>query len=135
MPRLRRIVPSFTSAARCMFLAVALDQGASSMSDIDSIIDHIVVGGASRAVGGYDDWVDVCGVVSVVQQSGVSGDELLGTTLVVIREILSAGLMEVGVLSPDMTSFVPWRLEMPDALARIEHEWRELGREPNLWEV
>jgi hypothetical protein len=106
------------------------------MSEFDAIVDQVVVGGASGAVGGYDDWVDLCGVTSAVQEKlGVSGEALLQTTLAVVNEILTTGLMTVGVLSSDMTSFIPWQSAVPEALARIEREWRALGRDPNLWEI
>jgi hypothetical protein len=31
--------------------------------------------------------------------------------------------------------FVPWQLTIPEALARIEREWRALGRDPSLGDI
>ena len=106
------------------------------MNDYKSIIDRIVVAGASREAGGYDDWVDLSGVISAVREvvSSEHGD-LIDITLHVVRELLSNDLAVVGTLSPDMTAFDPWASSIPDSLARIEREWRALKREPKLWEI
>ncbi|AKT38215.1 uncharacterized protein CMC5_023580 [Chondromyces crocatus] len=37
------------------------------MSELEAVVDEVVVDGASRAVGGYDDWVDLGGVTSRVR--------------------------------------------------------------------
>jgi hypothetical protein len=102
----------------------------------DQVIDTVVVSGASQEVGGYDDYVYLAEVSSQVQRSsGVTGEDLLRETLSIVEEILRTKLMIVGDLTPDMSRLVPWQLSVPEALARIEREWRALGRAPNLWEI
>jgi hypothetical protein len=74
---------------------------------------------------GLDDWVYSPVVVSTVEDAtGLVGEPLLRATLDLIGELLSSGWMEVGDVSP---SFVPWSLTVPEALARIEREWRATG--------
>jgi hypothetical protein len=104
------------------------------MNHICPIIHEILVAGSSRAVGGYDDFVDLSQLTRIVQiEMKLSGERLIQASLVVIRQILNSGWMTVGDLFE--SGFVPWTLTIPEALDRIEREWRALGREPNLWEI
>jgi hypothetical protein len=110
------------------------------------VIDAVVVSGASREVGGYDDDVYLAEISSEVKRSmGLEGEDLLRETLSVVEEILSSGLMIVGDIvatsdplgTPALPNvrFIPWRLTVPEALSRIEREWRILGREPSVGDI
>jgi hypothetical protein len=100
----------------------------------ESVVNNVLIAGSSRDVGGYDDYVDLCGLASIVQiETKLLGEERLRASLEVIRELLTSGLMVVGDLFE--SGFVPWNLAIPEALDRVEREWRALGREPNLWEI
>lgn len=110
------------------------------------VIDAVVVSGASRDVGGYDDDVYLAEISSEVKRfMGVGGEDLLRETLSVVEEILSSGLMTVGdiVATSDPLGasalpnvrFVSWRLAIPDVLSRIEREWRILGRDPSVGDI
>ncbi|WP_156338512.1 hypothetical protein [Chondromyces crocatus] len=104
--------------------------------ELEATVDQLVVDGASRAVGGYDDWVDLFVMTVRVRDGlGVSDEDLRRSTMAVIEYVLSNGLMVVGDFVDDMTNFVPWGISISDALARIDGEWNALGRDPRLWEI
>jgi hypothetical protein len=84
----------------------------------EDVIDQILVEG-------LDDWVYSPVVIGMVKQAtGLSGESLVCATMDVIRQLLSARLMEVGDTNP---RFEPCSLTVPETLARIEREWRSLG--------
>jgi hypothetical protein len=94
-----------------------------------------VVSGASRAIGGYDDFVNLVEISSrLMRTTGMSGTPLMRETLSVIRYILEAGLMRVGDLR-ERVGFVAWLGNTDDALARVEREWLTLGHDPSLGNV
>lgn len=61
-------------------------------------------------------------------------DERRKITLRMLTHLLGMGLMRAGV--PDgRLRFNAWNLPATEALKRIEREWNELGREPNIGDV
>ncbi|AKT38324.1 hypothetical protein [Chondromyces crocatus] len=106
------------------------------MTQLEAIVDRVVVEG-------YGDWVDLCGItIQVSQGLGLPDkapdaleEEVLKNTLEVLDYVLSNGLMVVGEFGRTMADFVPWGFTVPEALTRIEKEWREQGRDPQLWEI
>jgi hypothetical protein len=59
-------------------------------------------------------------------------------TIEATREILESGFMEIGMFeSVDGKNweYQIWNLDIDSIINRIEKEWDELGREPNIWEI
>lgn len=52
----------------------------------------------------------------------------------VVSELVKGGYIRAGV-PRGREDFIPWRLSADEAVERIEHEWKALGREPNISEV
>ncbi len=90
----------------------------------EQVIDNILANGA-------DDWVPL--VVLVRQfDATLAGEALLRSCISVVEEGLTSGWVMVGDLNP---RFVAWPLTTASVLARIEQEWRALGRAPELGEI
>jgi hypothetical protein len=84
----------------------------------EQIIDEILLEG-------LDDWVYSPVVVRTVEEAtGLSGEPLLRATIEVLRELLAGRWMQVGDTTPQ---FEAWSLSVPEALARIERDWRAAG--------
>jgi len=65
-------------------------------------------------------------------------DEARQATLTVIREALMEDHIVVGGFvdqDEEISVFVPWGLSVDDAVTRIEREWVNLGRKPDLGEI
>ena len=56
-------------------------------------------------------------------------------TMRLVRSLLHEPGMQVGHPTPDGRHFVSWGLSPEQAVSRIEQEWSELGRDPNIGEV
>ncbi|AKT38696.1 hypothetical protein [Chondromyces crocatus] len=103
---------------------------------LEAIVDEVVVDG-------YDDWLYLGWISSRVNEGlglpdtrpGVFDEERLQNTIAVISYVVSNDLMVVGEFGRTMDDFVPWGVTGPEALTRIEKEWRALGRNPRLWEI
>lgn len=55
-------------------------------------------------------------------------------TLRMVSDLLGAGLIRAG-FPRDRLGFEPWTLTAEEAVARIDREWRALGREPDIGEI
>ena len=90
---------------------------------------------------GLTDILHLPEIVSVVSRHlGLGmGDELVvRRTLEVIRELLESGFVIAGPVKRDGEGLLcihSWGIIPSDAMKRIEHDWRELGREPKPGEV
>lgn len=95
---------------------------------------------------GADDWVGAWEVASVVESmaSGANEVEVRDSAFLLIRQVLSHGLMEIGdvagtgshpVYVHDSCRFQPWGLPVERSMERVEQEWNALGRSPTLGEV
>src|SRR4051812_4448794 len=93
--------------------------------NVGAIIDELLVSGE-------DDWVPLVALVRKLD-SNRSGEDLLQAVLAVVQGALASGWMIAGEVRE--AGFVPWPLAVRDALARIEHEWRALGRTPELGDI
>lgn len=82
---------------------------------------------------GKDDWVDLGTLVRRVGATGLTGDELRGKSLEIIRELLTRGWVSVG----DTTGpgFAPWPSSISESIDRIANEWKTLGRKPRLGDI
>ena len=59
-------------------------------------------------------------------------------TIEAIREILESGFMEIGMFESvdgKNSEYQIWNLDIDSIIERIEKEWDELGRAPNIWEI
>lgn len=52
----------------------------------------------------------------------------------ILYGLLRSGLLQAGFPTPD-GGFEPWPLAPEEALSRIEDEWQELGRDPDIGEI
>ena len=82
---------------------------------------------------------DACGlwqiVADVKRTCAVSDwDEVRRLAMTNIRPLLIGGYVEACALGLDC-EFVPWPEQGEAAAARIDGEWRRLGRDPTVWEV
>ncbi|HYN65010.1 MAG TPA: hypothetical protein VES36_10450 [Candidatus Limnocylindrales bacterium] len=84
---------------------------------------------------GADDWVTAAEVAWVAKSMGGSAtdDGKRDIAFKLIRQVLEMGLMKAG----DVTEggFSAWELSPAESFARIEREWRSLGRIPEIGEV
>lgn len=82
---------------------------------------------------------DHLGLWSVIwplrEEFGIEGeDERRGITLRMLTDLLGAGLIHAGI--PDgRTRFNAWNLSATESLKRIEREWNELDREPDIGDI
>ncbi|NLG28736.1 MAG: hypothetical protein GX557_12550 [Chloroflexi bacterium] len=95
---------------------------------------------------GLDDWVIASAVASTAMcaDGAESRDEIRMSSLAALCILLTRGLVVIGDLDELPPSdikerrlgFVPWRLSVEDALARVDREWRRIpGRFPRLYEL
>lgn len=56
-------------------------------------------------------------------------------TLVVLRDLLDAGLVHAGNPALDGGAFLSWNLSPVETVARISREWDELGRDPSIGDI
>ncbi len=64
--------------------------------------------------------------------------EIRLVTIEATREILESGLMEIGMfesIDGKNWEYQIWNLDIDSIINRIETEWGELGRAPNIWEI
>lgn len=67
---------------------------------------------------------------------GVEEPALLqAATLQCVNEILASGAVAAGYYKPDGSGVEVWDMEPQMVVARIEHNWNKLGREPNIGEI
>jgi hypothetical protein len=57
------------------------------------------------------------------------------TTLKIVRRLIEERGLVAGRPERGGRSFIRWNLSTEETLKRIEHEWEELGREPNIGEI
>jgi hypothetical protein len=66
---------------------------------------------------------------------GVGPGQATSAVLSVLAELLEAGEVVVGFPTKDGRGFQVWRASPRDAIRRIEREWSELGRDPDIAEI
>lgn len=86
------------------------------------------------------DTVGLWSVVWEVKQRlpSLSPNEVMTAVLQVIEAALEDAGLVAGEFVPtdeETVEFVPWGLSQEETLARVEREWRRLGREPALGDV
>jgi hypothetical protein len=101
---------------------------------IQEMIDDLVL----RAT---DDWVMLVEVEEVVKRNAARNGLVLDvlaritTGLELIRRGNEVGLVIPGDVIDTSPGFVPWDMSLPDALERIEREWRAAGDNLQIGDV
>jgi hypothetical protein len=62
-------------------------------------------------------------------------DTVRKLSLEAIRELAEQGLIEIGDVNWEQECFDGWEFPVERAIDRIEKEWLELGRDPDLGEI
>lgn len=84
---------------------------------------------------GREDWVGLWIVAGIVQDLGAqTEDAIRAESLKVIGQLLARGSVSLGLPNLD-GSFSSWDLPAEQALSRLDFEWRQLGRTPNIGEI
>ena len=86
---------------------------------------------------GEDDFVELRLVAEHVADLLRTSDleRIRDRTLAVIRQLLNEHLIVVGTLDPVSGELLVWECSSDEAVERIDHEWRAIGRKPGLYEV
>lgn len=80
-----------------------------------------------------EDYVGLWSIYRRVRDAGWSSDPR-SSTLALLQFLLISGIVEAG--APDASGcFHPWQLGPDDAVRRIELEWTQLGREPDIGDI
>ena len=80
-----------------------------------------------------EDYVGLWVVATEVIKAGVSENCVIEASIGVIRSVLEIDNMRIGQFNN--FKFVFWTSSLEASLARIESEWKLLGRLPNLGEI
>jgi hypothetical protein len=86
---------------------------------------------------GLDDWIGLWRFARAARddQPAATVDAIREQTLPMIRKLVVGEYMKAGALTEDATGFVPWNEQGEAAVARIDREWRALGRDPNIPDI
>jgi len=83
-----------------------------------------------------DDYVGLWSVIWHIKHDLKEEDSenIRAISVALIREFLELGLIKAG--NPRITGeFVEWQLDPEGIVERLEREWNELGREPNIGDI
>jgi hypothetical protein len=93
----------------------------------------------------HEDHVGLWSLVKRIRRAGVADDsDILTTTLDLVLPFLSEGAIIAGQFVRDDQvhatpfdgyEFHQWTMPTREVIAKIEAEWRELGRDPNIGEI
>ncbi len=85
----------------------------------------------------HEDHVGLWRVVNAVRfdLGATNPSQTRELTLRLVHSLLHERGMQVGHPTTDGRHFVSWGVSPDQALSRIEREWTELGRDPNIGEV
>lgn len=83
------------------------------------------------------DWAGLWVLASLAEEILGIEDEvgLRRESLAMVRELLTAGLVQVGDVDWERGVFEPWPLSAAECVSRIEREWSALGSVPSLSEI
>ncbi len=57
------------------------------------------------------------------------------TTLDYVRALLESGQVVAGYYKPDASGFAEWDKPLPEIISRINTEWNDLRREPDIGDI
>jgi hypothetical protein len=82
----------------------------------------------------HDDYVGLWSIVREIRETtNLEGGELVRASLHVLGQLLSQGGIVAGEFEGDR--FHVWNLKPEEVVARVELEWRALGRDPDIGEI
>lgn len=83
-----------------------------------------------------EDYVGIWTIIWELRQESLENDELLirEKTVEILRYFLERKLIDIGNFDRD-GKFVVWDLQSNQVIERIESEWNQLGREPNIGDI
>ena len=89
---------------------------------------------------GTEDYVGLWQIIKKIRlnRTDKNQKEVQSITLDAIREILETGFMQIGMfeyVDEKSLEYQVWNLDINTCIQRVEKEWNELGREPNIGEV
>src|SRR5258706_3895123 len=98
------------------------------MNDLDSIQREILMEG-------LDDYVGLWQVVRSLRErfGDLPTDRIRELALERLQPLLDQGLIESGM--PGSGEFLSWGSDAATTLARIDAEWRALGKDPNMPDI
>jgi hypothetical protein len=92
-----------------------------------------------------EDYVGLWSLVKRIRHAGAADDSnILKTTLDLVLPFLSEGAIIAGQFARDGEvhatpfegyEFHQWKMPTHEVIAKIDAEWKELGREPNIGEI
>ncbi|MCP3999196.1 MAG: hypothetical protein GY722_29645 [bacterium] len=87
-------------------------------------------------VEGLDDYVGLWQVARAVRREAphYTNDNVRERSLKELGLLLHAGYIKPGQLTED-GGFLEWQLGPAESLKRIDSEWRELGHDPNIYQI
>ena len=80
-----------------------------------------------------EDYVGLWVVATEVIEAGVSESCVIEVSINVVRSVLEMGNIRIGQFNE--SKFVFWDSDFEGSLARVEAEWKLLGRLPSLGEI
>ena len=80
-----------------------------------------------------EDYVGLWVVATEVIEAGVNESCVIDASIDVIRSVLEMNNMRIGQFNE--SKFVFWDSSLECSLARVESEWKRLGRLPSLGEI
>jgi len=91
----------------------------------------------SFLVEGLDDWIGLWRFARLVrdQLPGGTADEIRERAMLMVRELVVGGYVRPGRLTEDRPGFLEWDEDAEEAVERIDREWRQLGRDPNIPDI
>jgi len=82
----------------------------------------------------HEDYVGLWSVVRRIRGAGVGNDSrVIETTLLLLTKLLSEQKIKTGQFSDQ--KFHEWIMRPQEIIAKIEHEWKNLGRDPDIGEI
>ena len=81
-----------------------------------------------------EDYVGLWSIVRRIRGAGVADHfRILETTLALLRQLLSEGEIIAGQFVD--RKFLEWKVPPQEIIAKIETEWVNLGRDPDIGEI
>lgn len=84
-----------------------------------------------------EDFIGLWEIVREVRETTELNDEeaVRSATLAVVEDLVRGGQIRAGVLSGDGRELYEWAESAELVIERINREWLELGRDPNIGEI
>ncbi len=86
---------------------------------------------------GLDDWIGLWRFARAIRDRAPNAtvDEVRERAMPSVRKLVQGGYMRPGRLTKERPGFSEWNLDPQEAVERIDREWRQLGRDPNIPDI